>query len=535
MNVFVILSGLLLIGVALVHATLRREHARRFDARFVGVIMLVYATALFGPARELYFAVLFVGFVGLCAGRRHALSYYVVVSCLVANVSMPLVVAGSYLFAFNALDVLALGFFAASFLQPDGARPRPPRGFTAEDFAVVATFLLIGVGTPHVTAPGALARGVVQEALIVLLPYAAVRRGLDGPEALRELLRALVVSGILVTVFALYEFQFGWYLFRAMETSLGDVGGGMRDLRGGLLRTSAAMSGPLMLACWMSLAWTATLCSRGAFRNLPAWLAAVGFATLGLLAPQSRGSLACLAIAAIAIPFYRGRRAQAALTVGAAAAGYVALKVFGSAAGYFAVGGAAADYGVYDYRNLLLQRGIEEVMRHRWTGDSYLNVLDALADIQQGQHIVDLVNVYLVVALLTGLIGLALFAGPLILSLIKTCRSDRAVAARGLTLVKAAAVSLFAAIALQLAFMSFIDRLPLMFALTLALNRALPLVARRAPARLSAAESETAPAAPARHSGRLAAAVAARALPRDAEGRSAGSWFREKPAPTIGG
>jgi len=144
-----------------------------------------------------------------------------------------------------------------------------------------------------------------------------------------------------------------------------------------------------------------------------------------------------------------------------------------SASLFGTMGGFVYQGKVYsDYRSLLLERGLQEGAKHRWIGTSLDSVLDRLTDITQGQHIIDLVNTYLTFYLVSGLLGLVSFVGLMLLVFRKLMRRhDVNLVGQTLRIDRAFTLALLSAVTIELAFMSLIDRLPVIFMFVLAAAR----------------------------------------------------------------
>lgn len=69
------------------------------------------------------------------------------------------------------------------------------------------------------------------------------------------------------------------------------------------------------------------------------------------------------------------------------------------------------DSGNVDYRQRLLELGMQEIMQHPLTGNSHFMSAPRLQELRQGEGIIDIVNTYLQVGLQYGLVAMTLFAG----------------------------------------------------------------------------------------------------------------------------
>jgi O-antigen ligase len=87
--------------------------------------------------------------------------------------------------------------------------------------------------------------------------------------------------------------------------------------------------------------------------------------------------------------------------------------------------GNTVDFNVL-YRQRLAERGWQIVMQHPFFGDQF--PFPEMADLRQGEGIIDMVNTYLGVALNYGLIGLFCFLSFILLAIIKVYARTRVLA-----------------------------------------------------------------------------------------------------------
>jgi O-antigen ligase len=80
--------------------------------------------------------------------------------------------------------------------------------------------------------------------------------------------------------------------------------------------------------------------------------------------------------------------------------------------------GGYVDNQDVEYRHHLFQRSWELIQASPFFGDQF--ALSKMEDLRQGQGIIDMVNTYMQVALDSGLVGLFLFVGFMLIGLIKT-------------------------------------------------------------------------------------------------------------------
>ena len=136
----------------------------------------------------------------------------------------------------------------------------------------------------------------------------------------------------------------------------------------------------------------------------------------GLIAPQGRGAWVGALCAFFALELYR--RSYRRFTIKAVLIGITGVVALAVAAVNNRVaimlGLTAEGQGTLEYREQLLTRGIEEFWKNPIFGDAIGNVLNNMRDLIQGEGIVDLVNGYLHVALMSGAVGLLIIISCLI-------------------------------------------------------------------------------------------------------------------------
>ena len=188
----------------------------------------------------------------------------------------------------------------------------------------------------------------------------------------------------------------------------------------------------------------------------------------------------------------------AALIAAGALLGYEILLALASSspriAAFLNVGNETSKFqGHYDYRGALLERGLQEASKHMWLGTGMGNVTANLMDMVQGQGIIDFVNTYLWIYLVSGLIGLVSTVGLMVwviikLAAVRTRGDAERRSARAFILVS------FIVMIVELSFMSVIGCIPFFIVLILACSRVVRLErGRSAAVARSGAPTEAAP------------------------------------------
>jgi hypothetical protein len=464
--------------------TLRRHIGPGFVISYLGPLYL----GIILPSAPVFLAAVLILFLATTRDRLDAACRFIMLALLLPQVIWRISVGSTYLLDINTVDIVGIGLLIQCALKPD-RRGLPMRGFTAEDGFVGLLFLIFWIGGGRVPSVSMVLREGVTQAMLLLLPYIALRRSLRSSEEFMRLTACFAVAAGILALFALYEALNGWTLF-GMYRQVSDAAGVNKGLvqRGGALRAPVTMSSALMLGVVLLAGLTAAFYSRRYVRQ--GWMI-LGWGVvilLGLIMTQSRGNIALLPAAALIFCLQR-KKYGAAAAIGIGAPLMVGLllaaaRISPQISAFLNIGGAGASSqltaDVYDYRQILLQRGMEVASMHRWTGASMNDVLDQLADIAQGQGIVDMVNTYLTLYLVSGLAGML----PLLLMLamiwwkLVSARTSR-LGSPELADMRGFALTALTVVTVQLAFMSFIDRLPLCIAIALVPARMVGIERRR--------------------------------------------------------
>jgi O-antigen ligase len=219
-----------------------------------------------------------------------------------------------------------------------------------------------------------------------------------SPRASRE-----IVDG---TAFEAFR---SWPLFRIIWSHYNiQLGSGASvKLRGGFLRSPGPFPEPTSFANCLAIGLIATYAMKHVFRSGVHHAAIMAVVVLGIIAPQSRGGWMGALVGVVAFQlFHRGMAKVGQLALFGVVA---ALAVVANATVADRIASTLGIGGGPDYRVGLFNRGVEEVKRYPFIGRPIDQVLFSLRDLVQGEGMVDFVNTYLYVALITGLIGMIVF------------------------------------------------------------------------------------------------------------------------------
>lgn len=450
-----------------------RQIRRMIGPGFAGGYLILALSGFYVPTAPIFFLCCILVFVATVRDRLDAICRYFLFNLLLPGIDWRVLVHGAYLGTYSTDSALMIGAIIAFLVKPDRTRAKPVRGFSAEDMLVIVSMLIFWVGATRFPGATEVGRSLLMQAVTLIAPYLLFRRQVRTPEEWQLLLGCIAIGGVMLAICAVAEARLGWPLFDIPRLKLS---GGMPhlDARGGTLRATVSMSGPLVLAIALMIGLIAAVCARSAFNSKLNWRGSMGVIFLGLLSCQSRGTTAALVPALVVLFITTRRFANAVILVIVAVVGGTALYVLQNfstkVAGFMGASQHVGQY--YDYRQLLLDRGLQEGMKHPWLGQSMDKVLDSLSDITQGQRIVDMVNTYLTIFMVSGIVGLVAFVALLMV----VGRKMLAHARRGQDLDairngRAFLLSAMTGYLINIFSESFIDRVPFMLMLMLAGNR----------------------------------------------------------------
>jgi O-antigen ligase len=259
----------------------------------------------------------------------------------------------------------------------------------------------------------------------VFLPYYVASRALRDLTAFRDALAAFVIAAMAVGALGVFETLKHWNLYNALQGALGATWeGGAYLHREGVLRARASVGHPIALGYALAVAlgfylylWQAMPRRRWRFAGLAVLLA-------GLLASLSRGPwMGAIVMAAVFALTARVDGARIAALGLAGAAGLVTVFAADDLAALLPFL-SAIDQGTVSYRQQLLEVAIAELWRNPWFG-GFDRFSPAMEELRQGQGIIDIVNSYVGVGLASGAVGLALFVGFFLASVLGALQALR--------------------------------------------------------------------------------------------------------------
>lgn len=389
---------------------------------------------------------------------------YVLLVPIIPSMNPALVFGGHNLGGFALVDAIGMGSIFATFKAfKRDPYPRARSWFSAEDWFVLILFVIFSIGVVRFQSLSVVLRALLYESFVLLLPYWILRRNIRTTAELQLIIACIAVIGAMISVMALYETHTGWALMDGIESRFAGDGYAAKSatVRGGSLRAAATLNNAIECGFFLMLALLATISARPFFRSRNVWLGTALLLLLGMLSSQSRGALLGLAVGVIIMLIARRKFFWSFIATLVGGLGGMALITLSHSVGKLgAFLGTTREPGFQDYRSTLLTRGLEEGRKYPVLGTSLASVFDRLSDLTQGEQIIDLVNTYLNIFLISGLVGLV----SLVIAILFIYRNLFRVVARNKSrqtqLEAAYFAAAFTALLTSLATTSFYGRMP---------------------------------------------------------------------------
>lgn len=422
LRAFLVIS--LLMAVA--YAISRRLFAHAVEPKFVGHLYATgySATAIMFLAHDMWVFLGGLALLSLLAARRftYPLALFVFLLLLMPEFSVRVPGFGliNWLIDLNAWRILALTVLlpATLFLLHNAQLPRP--GKLVADKLVIGYVLYTTLLSyiHYETFTGGM-RHLASIILDMALLYFVASRGLMLKGAVRHVMVALVIAAIYLALAGAFEFAKHWLLYSSLKSALGSSGMFGYLGRGDTLRALATTGQPIALGFVMMLALLATVYVQ---KLVPPGLNRAvlwGLMSLGLVAAMSRGPWVGAATGLFVVALVSANPVGNVLKLAVAGLSAAILLVM------LPGGEKIIDYlpwvGTIDstnvtYRELLWQQALLVVDNHFWLGSIGFTELPEFDVIRQGGGFVDIVNSYLGIALVYGVIGLGFFVFLIVLT-----------------------------------------------------------------------------------------------------------------------
>jgi hypothetical protein len=292
-----------------------------------------------------------------------------------------------------------------------------PLGSTFTDKLVVVFLCLQFVLVIRVTTvTDAMRLGLIYPFFGAFLPYYVCSRALNSQSRFKDTLGTLCMACLLLAVVGMFEYSKHWMLYMVLSGALhGSEGWGWTYLaRGESLRAAASLGQAIPLGYMMTIALAVWLFLRRYVPSQALWR--VGFAVLcgGLLSTISRGPWAgaiAMFLAWSATGVEPVKNLTKALFAGAGIFGLLLVSPMGPKFIDLIPGVGNMEPQNTEYRQEFIAQSLLFIERHPWFGLSDFAYAPEFAKLTINVGVVDTLNIFLTVAISSGLVGLAIFLG----------------------------------------------------------------------------------------------------------------------------
>jgi hypothetical protein len=305
-------------------------------------------------------------------------------------------------------DMFGLGAMARIMMAP-----RRQRSSFRTDLPVAALLLLLVFSTARDTSVTNILRVLINTLLDCAMPYYIFSRGVRSVQDAKLCMLHLVTAAAILSVILLYEVRTSWPIYNQLYPLHQVKVLLLVKQRGGVLRAGGPFLESTSIAMVLATCVVAAWLSRFAFRSRATHFALLALLLVGLTAPQSRGAWVGLILGTVAADMYRRRPFAAARRIALIGALGAALVSLAPMSPYLSdtLGMSEGSSSTVEYRSRLFTRGMEEFWKSPTIGYSPPQVLIHLSDLRQGEGIIDFVNTYIFIMLVSGMIGLTIFVG----------------------------------------------------------------------------------------------------------------------------
>lgn len=319
----------------------------------------------------------------------------------------------NYLLQVDYLVMLSAGLLLVVYFKLKS--PQPSFGRINTDVFLLC-YLLVNIGLNLIATT--LTDNIRQCAVMFLttfLPYYIISRRVEDTNHLKAVFAGFMVACFPAALIGMFEAGKSWLLYTSVQHALNQYwqfGGYL--MRDGGLRASSSFGHSIAFGFTMVIALGFYLFVQSTIKNKFFRLAGFGFIALGLIAPLSRGPWVG-AIVLITLYAYLGRNGLSSLFKlmigGVLALALVLMLPIGDKVINLLPFVGKTDSQNVDYRQQLLDTSLIVAAKSPWFGNRNFKDAPEMKKMVQGEHIIDLVNIYVAVMLNSGYVGLFFYVG----------------------------------------------------------------------------------------------------------------------------
>jgi O-antigen ligase len=336
----------------------------------------------------------------------------------------------NYIFELSHVRILELFILLPAYFALQRQRDNVSFGRYSPDKALAAYLLLAVILSLLATTLTDAMRYTFYLFIDVFLPYYVVSRSLKNLRSFRDALLSFVLAVMVVGLLAAFESYKHWLLYGSLIEVLKLDGTAGYLGRDGLLRAVVTAGQSIPLGYVMAVAIGFYLYLKESIQQKFIRRAGMLLLVAGLVVPFSRGpwvGAAVLIIAFVATGQNAVRKSMSLAIVAMLALALTSILPGGERVINLLPFIGSTEKGNIDYRQQLLTNSMIVIQRNPWFGSNDYLKTPEMEAMRQGQGIIDIVNTYIAVTLQSGYVGLSLFIGFFVLSLLGIYRRMRSI------------------------------------------------------------------------------------------------------------
>ena len=407
-----------------------REELKKWAQLWLVIICTAYIIPSFWG---IIIAVCAIGFVYIPKSDIHRVTMYFLLMPLIAariGYSLDFLPGINYLFEINYIDLLILVILLPGLINTIKETDENAKtGFlnSSIDFFVISYSVLISVlqisRQPSITAG---LREVFLNFVNILVPYYAISRSVTSLKQFISIYKAIVYSSILVACVGILEQMTKWSFYTVLPQHLQVPYYrfiAISSYRSGFMRIKSLIGEEIPLGFFLMISIGAAFF----FRHVKSKKKLANPLILLLLASalyftDSRGAqLGTMLLLFIYLLFMLKSPVLKFLLLGGTALIFSAFMASDTTIE------SIDQHGTFIYRIELVQNAIPVINDNYWFGTNDFWEAEELEDSRQGQGIIDIVNTYLLVALVSGMSGFILFSLIFLSSALSVFRKIRSI------------------------------------------------------------------------------------------------------------
>lgn len=319
----------------------------------------------------------------------------------------------NYLMQVDYLVMLSAGLLLMVYFKLKS--PQPGFGKINTDIFLLC-YLLVNIGLNLIATT---ITDNIRQCLVIFLtsflPYYIISRRVDDVDHLKSVFAGFIMACFPAAIIGLFEAGKGWLLYTSIQSALNQYwqfGGYL--MRDGGLRASSSFGHSIAFGFTMVIALGFYLFVQSTIKSKFFRMVGFGIIGLGLIAPLSRGPWVG-AVVLITIYAYLGKNGLSSLLKlamgGVLALALVLMLPIGDKVINLLPFVGKTDSQNVDYRQDLLDTALVVVAKSPLFGNRNFKEAPEMKKMVQGEHIIDLVNIYVAVMLNSGYVGLFFYVG----------------------------------------------------------------------------------------------------------------------------